>query len=52
MRGNHRMPAPATALVLANHANTSQAMLDRYQWNNRVLLVFAPSEEDPRFCQT
>lgn len=48
----HSMRGLAVVLLLTSHAIASHAMLERFQWNNRILLVFAPSEQDPRYRQT
>jgi hypothetical protein len=39
-------------LLLAFQTASGQAMLDRYEWHNRLLLVFSPSEDDERYRRT
>ncbi len=47
-----QMMWPALALVLVFQTATGQTMLDQYKWNSRMLLVFAPSDQDPRYAAT
>jgi hypothetical protein len=47
--GNERRDHPPTSPSQTQTAHTEPFSMDRFAWNNRPLVIFAPSPADPRY---